>query len=68
MSYVCMTRLRDWNSHQLRVFRRYCRRYGLALTPESTTSLGARFAAKHATERPLASWQPHPMGGGELAR
>ena len=55
MSYVSMTTLRDWNSHQLRVFRRYCRRYGLALTPESTTWLGARYAAKHAAERAFAS-------------
>ena len=55
MAYHSMTTLRDWNSHQLRVFRRYCRRFGVALTVESTVRLGSRFAAKHAAERPMGA-------------
>jgi hypothetical protein len=49
---LTMTTLSDWNSHQVHVLRRYCRRYGLAITPESTTRLAVRFADKHAAERP----------------
>ncbi len=55
MAYHSMTTLRDWNSHQLLVFRRYCRRFGVVLTVEFTMRLGTRYAAKHAAERPLAS-------------
>jgi hypothetical protein len=59
-----MTTLNDWNSHQLRVFRRFCRLYGLALTAEFTARLGARYADKHAAERPAA---PHPAPTRGLA-
>ena len=47
-----MKSLRDWNSGQVNLFRRYCRLYRLAFTPEILARLGDRYARKHATNRP----------------
>jgi hypothetical protein len=68
MPYITMTTLHDWNSHQLRVFRRYCRRFAVATTPDSMLRLGARYADKHAAERPLPRAHAAPARSGRAMR
>ncbi len=54
-----LSTLHDWNAHQVRVFRRYCRLYGVRSTPDLITPLARRFAAEHARRAP---------GAGQVSR
>jgi NTE family protein len=50
-----MSALSHWNARQARVFRRHCRLYRVPPTPDLIVRLAARYAEKHARERPTAS-------------
>jgi hypothetical protein len=46
--------LRQWNARQMSVLQRYCRLHHVALTPDVVCTIAARYASKHAAERPRA--------------
>jgi hypothetical protein len=50
-----MASMTGWNQQQIQTFRRYGRRFGIALTPALVIDLAGQYARKHARERTWAS-------------